>query len=55
MWEDDIDDGDDSPKDEEIDFEDLPELPPNTGKGTDEGFEPNDAWLRQVTRGPMRL
>lgn len=49
MWEDDIDDEDED-EDEEVDFEDLPELPPNAGKDTDEGFEPDDTWLRTASR-----
>jgi hypothetical protein len=47
---DNVDDEDDELEDEEFDFEDLPELPPDAGKDTDAGFEPNDEWLKTANR-----
>lgn len=37
-------------EDEDLDFDDLPDLPPEAGKDSGEGFEPNDEWIRTANR-----
>ena len=43
-------DDDEDAEDEDLDFEDHPDLPPEAGKITDRGFEPNDDWLQNANR-----
>lgn len=45
-----VNDDEDGFDDDEVDYDDHPDLPPEAGQDTPKGYEPNDEWLKAADR-----